>query len=274
MIYELIESYKLSLYEELKKYNILGYGSTATVFVNKGKPEFVIKEIYLESEALKSRKLKELSNNIFINEDEELRKMAPEFIGFDLCNNRMLLKFKYTGVSLEESLSKFNTEKLIEITETVKDYIKIFNKKGLIHGDLHLGNIFIFKGKVYIGDWGKTLEKKLNISKDDLYEVFYPSLLRGIYMAYFFKQNTMASIKKYLNSKGLYKKAIDYTVNEINWQKKTLSYKPKDFIDKTYPKLLKKYLEMILFYETFPYVKEHTKLPEDLYDFVDYLTSL
>ena len=57
-------------------------------------------------------------------------------------------------------------------------------------------------------------------------------------MGYFFKQNTMASIKKYMNSKGLYEKAVNDTLKEINYQKKNLSYKPKGFLDKLFPNLL------------------------------------
>jgi hypothetical protein len=271
MIYELIEKYKLNLCEEVKKYEILGYGSTATVFLNKGKPEFVIKEIYLNSDTLVSNKLRELSNNIFINEDEELRKLAPEFIGFDLCEKKMLLKFKYTGPSLKENITKLSAEKINFIKETVENNIEILNSKGLIHNDLHLGNIFYYKGKVYIGDWGKTITYK--IKKED-FELFYGDLLLSIYMGYFFKQNTMTSIKKYMNSKGLYQKAVDDTIKEINYQKKVLFYKPKGFVDKIFPNLLQKNLESVLFLRSFPYVKEHTKLPEDIYEYTEFLRAI
>ncbi len=271
MIYELIESYKLNLCNEVKKYKVLAYGFTATIFVNKGKPEFVIKEIYLKEDSLISSKLRELSINIFIDNDEELRKLAPKFIGFDICDKRMLLKFKYCGPSLKETIGKLNFEKLFYIKENVEQSLDKFNKKGIINDDLHLGNIFYYRNKVYIGDWGKVIDSK--IKKDDL-KIFYREFLIGIYMSYFFKQNTMNSIKKYMNSKGLFQKVIDLTVKEVNYQKKHLSYKPKDFVDKNYPLFLQINLEKILFYEAFPYVKEHTKLPEDLYDFVDYLASL
>jgi len=271
MIYELIEKYKLNLCEEVKKYNILDYGSTATIYINKGKPEFIIKEIYLEKDVLVSNKLRELSNNIFINEDEELRKLTPEFIGFDLCETKLLLKFKYIGPSLKETITKLSVEKINLIKETVEKNIEIFNSKGIIHNDLHLGNIFYYKDKVYIGDWGKIINSKI---KSDNLNFFYFSLLKGIYMGYFFKQNTMASIKKYMNSKGLYEKAVNDTLKEINYQKKNLSYKPKGFLDKLFPNLLQNSIEMILFTNSFRYVKEHTKFPDDIYYYTEYLREL
>jgi serine/threonine protein kinase len=256
---DLVDFFKLpDLCEELKRYDILNYGSTATVYK---KNNYVLKEIYLESDSIISRKLRELSNNIFIQSDKELSKYIPTFFGFYMCDGSMILKFAYTGKTFKEQLSDLSLEEIKKVVSDVENYIRKFNAKGVIHGDLHLDNIFYDKGNTYISDWGKNIDKRWNISKDDLKLEFYPGLYYGVYLAYFFKQNTKESIENYLNSKKLLDKVKQIADGELNFQTKIMSYKPKNFLKKAYKIFYQDALEMIL-YREFDYVMSHTNLPE------------
>lgn len=256
---DLIELFKLpDLCEELKTYQILNYGSTATVYSKNG---YVLKEIYLETDSIVSRKLRELSNNIFIQSDKELSKYIPTFFGFYICDGSMILKFAYTGKTFKEQLADLSLDEIKKVVKDVRNYIVKFNKAGVIHGDLHLDNIFYYNGNTYISDWGKNIDKRWNITKDDLNLEFYPGIYYGVYLAYFFKQNSMSDIEKYLESKKLLTKVKQYADNELSFQSKAMGYKPKKFLEKAYKIFYQDALEIVLIRE-FGYVMSHTKLPE------------
>jgi hypothetical protein len=256
---DLVDFFKLpDLCEELKTYDVLNYGSTATVYKKNG---YVLKEIYLESDSIISRKLRELSNNIFIQSDKELSKYIPTFFGFYMCDGSMILKFAYTGKTFKDQLADLSLIQIKQVVKDVENYIRKFNEKGVIHGDLHLDNIFYDNGNIYISDWGKNIDKRWNITKDNLNERFYPALYYDIYLAYFFKQNSKTSIEDYLKSKNLLNKVKKIADDELNFQSKVMSYKPKKFLEKAYKIFYQNALEMIL-YREFDYVMSHTKLPE------------
>lgn len=256
---DLVELFKLpDLCEELKTYQVLNYGSTATVYSKNG---YVLKEIYLESDSIVSRKLRELSNNIFIQSDKELSKYIPTFFGFYMCDGSMILKFAYTGKTFKEQLGDLSLNEIKKVVKDVRNYIVKFNEKGIIHGDLHLDNIFYDNGNTYISDWGKNIDKRSNITKDDLNIEFYPRLFFGVYLAYFFKQNSMSDIEEYLKSKNLFSKIKQRADNELNYHLKMMSYKPKKFLEKAYKIFYQNALENVLIGE-FKYVMSHTKLPE------------
>lgn len=256
---DLIDLFKLpDLCEELKTYQVLNYGSTATVYSKNG---YVLKEIYLESDSIVSRKLRELSNNIFIQSDKELSKYIPAFFGFYMCDGSMILKFAYTGKTFKEQLVDLSLSQIKQVVSDVRTYIVKFNKAGIIHGDLHLDNIFYNNENTYISDWGKNIDKRWNITKDDLNLEFYPGIYYGVYLAYFFKQNSMSDIEKYLESKKLLTKVKQYADNELSFQSKAMSYKPKKFLEKAYKIFYQDALEIMLIRE-FNYVMSHTKLPE------------
>jgi hypothetical protein len=240
-IEDLVDFFKLpDLCEELKSYDVLNYGSTATVY-----------------------------NNIFIQSDKELSNYIPTFFGFYMCEGSMILKFAYTGKTFKEQLSVLSLTEIKQIVRDVEKYIKKFNEKGVIHGDLHLDNVFYYNGNTYISDWGKNIDKRWNISKDDLKLEFYPGLYYGVYLAYFFKQNSKTSIENYLKSKNLLTKIKKTADNELNFQTKLMSYKPKKFLEKAYKIFYQDALEMVL-YKEFDYVMSHTKLPEE---FKNYLSQ-
>lgn len=256
---DLIDFFRLpDLCEELKTYQVLNYGSTATVYSKNG---YVLKEIYLESDSIVSRKLRELSNNIFIQNDKELSKYIPTFYGFYMCDGSMILKFAYTGKTFKEQLGDLSLDEIKKIVSDVRTYIRKFNEKEVIHGDLHLDNIFYHEGNTYISDWGKTINKRWNITKDDLNEEFYPSLFYDIYLAYFFKQNSVESMETYLNSKNLLSKVKQIADKEFKYHNEYMTYKPKKFLEKAYKIFYQDALEIILRRE-FKYIKSHTKLPE------------
>jgi serine/threonine protein kinase len=256
---DLVDAFRLpDLCEELKTYDVLNYGSTATVYK---KNDYVLKEIYLESDSIVSRKLRELSNNIFIQMDNELSKYIPTFYGFYMCEGSMILKFAYTGKTFKEQLTDLSLEEIKKIVSDTRTYIRKFNEKEVIHGDLHLDNIFYYEGNTYISDWGKTINKRWNITKDDLNEEFYPGLFFGVYLAYFFKQNSKTSMENYLNSKNLLSKVKQMADGQIKYHSEYMSYKPKKFLEKAYKIFYQDALEIILKRE-FKYVMTHTKLPE------------
>jgi len=256
---DLIDLFKLpDLCEELKTYQVLNYGSTATVYSKNG---YVLKEIYLESDSIVSKKLRELSNNIFIQSDKELSKYIPTFFGFYMCEGSMILKFAYSGKTFKEQLTDLSLNEIKQVVKDVRTYIKKFNEKGIIHDDLHLDNIFYYNGNTYISDWGKNIDKRWNITKDDLNVKFYPKLYFDVYLAYFFKQNSTVDIEKYLESKNLLTKLKNNIDMELSFQSKVMSYKPKKFLEKAYKIFYQYALEKILIRE-FKYVMSHTKLPE------------
>lgn len=78
------------------------------------------------------------------------------------------------GITLKEWLEQehSNYEKL-DLCKTILDSIKHYQKQGVIHGDLHTGNILITpKGEISIIDFGTSLFSRENQSRDrELYLV-------------------------------------------------------------------------------------------------------
>jgi len=228
----------------------IGHGLSASIYKYKNN---VIKEVYLNNDIVKSRKINELYVNYIISKNNELKQYVIPFYSYDLCTNEdkptLLMEFKFVGKSLEEQLYKITPIQLSYVIIEVERIIKLFNYKGITHNDLHPGNIYYnpINNKILIGDWGlSVINSKL---KDDLYVRFYPELYKRTLFSYYINSNKKDykdKAIKYLKSKGLYKDLINEVEREKKYYFKKFTYKPKSFVNKItkdiYDRLLRNYL--------------------------------
>lgn len=246
--------FKENLKDELKLYKPYSFGYTSTIYRND---KYVIKEIYLEAELEKSTKLNELLANCYFASHPRYGCYSVPFISYDIYDRVLLLKFKYMGKNLEESILDFSVNELMKIHKNITHALKILNKK-VIHRDLHIANIFIDKTSldVFIGDWGRGL-----LEPDTEYEDYYFylfSFIRTIKLSYFMKYYRKIPI----NYKLLQKKVED----EMEYTKKKFPHKPKSFYSKLKlyitDRITKNMIEKTLEY------KQQKYLPEDIQDFI------
>lgn len=249
--------FKKNLRDELKTYSPYSFGYTSTIYKKDG---FVIKEIYLESELEKSVKLNELLANCYFVTRPRYGRYSVPFISYDTFDKTLLLKFKYMGKNLEESILHFSAKELLKIHKNITHALSVLDKK-ISHRDLHIANIFVDKNtlEVSIGDWGRGLLEPDTEHED--YDFYLYSFLRTIKLSYFMKFYKNIPI----NYKLLQKK-ID---NEMEYTKKKFPHKPKSF----YPKLklyIKDRITKIMIEQTSEYKKENY-LPEDIKELVKIL---
>jgi hypothetical protein len=242
--------FKENLRDELKSYSPYSFGYTSTIY-KKG--NYVIKEIYLESTLEKSIKLNELLANCYFATHPRYGRYSVPFISYDTFDKTLLLKFKYMGKNLEESILHFSAKELLKIHKNITHALHIVNKK-ITHRDLHIANIFIDEKslEVSIGDWGRGLLEPDTEHED--YDFYLFSFLRTIKLSYFMKFYKKIPI----NYKVLQKKVN----NEMEYTKKKFPHKPKSF----YPKLklyITDRITKIMIEQTSEY-KQEKYLPEDI----------
>jgi hypothetical protein len=226
---------------EKKKF---AFGFTSAVY-RLGKS--VIKETYLSSEELKSEDFfQEIKTNVYFREHSELEKYVVKFEGFEFCEDKIYTRYPYVGNNLSDVILDYTPKELTIIKDTVLEYIKILHKY-VIHGDLHVGNVFISKDKnILIGDWGRAVIKEDYfknegttegyeelIQKD--YKDFIESFNQRLENAYFFKNVPTKKCLQLLEVKGK-KKQFYSTLNfKMEFRKKRFPHRPKDFIEKLRP---------------------------------------
>jgi len=249
--------FKKNLRDELKSYSPYSFGYTSTIY-KKG--DYVIKEIYLESELEKSVKLNELLANCYFATHSRYGRYSVPFISYDTFDKMLLLKFTYMGKNLEESILDFSAKELLKIHKNITHALSVLNKK-VSHRDLHIANIFVDKTSfaVSIGDWGRGLLESDTEHED--YDFYLYSFIRTIKLAYFMKYYQKIPI----NYKLLQKKIN----NEMEYTKKKFPHKPKSF----YPKLklyITDRITKIMIEQTSEYKKENF-LPEDIKELIKIL---
>jgi serine/threonine protein kinase len=249
--------FKINLKDELQKYSPYSFGYTSTIYRSG---ESIIKEIYLESTLEKSVKLNELLANCYFATHPRYGRYSVPFLGYDTYDKTLLLKFKYMGKNLEESILDYSSKELMKIHKNITHALHILNKK-VIHRDLHIANIFVDKNSldVFIGDWGRGLLEPDTDNQD--YDFYLYSFIRTIKLAYFMKFYKKIPI----NYKILQKK-ID---NEMEYTKKKFPHKPKSF----YPKLKLYITDRItkIMIERTPEYKQEKYLPEDIKELIKIL---
>jgi serine/threonine protein kinase len=212
----------------------------------------VIKETYLSPEELQTENFfQEIKTNIYFREHPELEDYVVKFEGFEFCNDKIYTKYPYVGNNLSDTILDYSVKDLTMIKEEILHDIKILHNH-VIHGDLHIGNIFISKDKnkaikdILIGDWGKGVIKEEYfknggtvegyeemIQKD--YEEFLESFIQRLEIAYFFKNVPTKKCLQLLEEKGK-KKQFYSTLNfKMEFRKRRFPHRPKDFIEKLRP---------------------------------------
>jgi len=155
--------------KSIEKKQIKGQGAFGTVY--KVKSNLFIDKIYkkidVDTVAIKIEKIKsinyfrinDLVNSIKISKYASKIKIGPKlydtFVMIDDDNNIKIIKiFEYIeGVTFDKKKWKSPLEKK-EMLKELKKIIRKMNKAGIIHHDLHAGNIMITKSnKIYIVDY-------------------------------------------------------------------------------------------------------------------------
>jgi len=258
---ELLDKYKLELCEEVKKYIPYKYGQTSTVFIDKNH-KFVIKEIYIEGHYLESKKIKEIVDNIRIMEDRQLRNFSVPFIGFDICDEKLMLKFKYMGETLQELMYDKNVNVSDKEYESIKMKVfkinKLFAQKKIYHNDLHPGNIFYINKKIYLADWGRNIIRPIKKVREDYDKIFNGNY----YLSKYIKNYGMEELKAYLITSGLDKVIEENVEKETAYQLEKFPFKPKSFMKKIRPLFYHQYLLSAL--HNNPYIIQKVKDLEGL----------
>ena len=225
------------------------YGFTSTVYKLGNS---VIKETYLSKEELEQGDFfEEIKANIFFREHPELQQYAIKFEGFEFCDDKIYTKYEYVGNPLSETILDYTPKELTIILNKVLENAKKLHKY-IIHGDLHIGNIFINKNKdgkieeVVFGDWGRAVIKgktarilpenlRVEISEEIDIKRFLESFKLRLEMSYFFKNINTKYALKLLDNKGKKKQFFNTLNFRMANRKKKYPHRPADFIEKMRP---------------------------------------
>jgi serine/threonine protein kinase len=203
----------------------------------------VIKEVFLNKDVTTTEEAKrEINANIFLNENPEFEPYVVKFEGYDVCDDRLYIKFEYEDKNFSNIVLDFTVPELYEIVKKVDEILDIFHTK-IVHRDAKLENMYVQrvsqnsqskdKFKILFADWGSS-SFDLHLAKEDK-GYFRRRLTQRLLMAYLFKKNNTKNLLKLLEDKGL-KENFLYTVNEamkIRWEKHP--YRPKEFIESQRP---------------------------------------
>jgi serine/threonine protein kinase len=203
----------------------------------------VIKEVFLNKNVNTTEEAKrEINANIFLNENPEFEPYVVKFQGYDVCDNRLYMKFDYEDKNFSNIVLDFTVPELYEIVKKVDEILDIFHTK-IVHRDVKLENMYVQrvsqnsqskdKFKILFADWGSSSFDLSLVKEDKGY--FRRRLTQRLLMVYLFKKNNTKKLLKLLEDKGL-KENFLHSVNEsmkIRWEKHP--YRPKEFIESQRP---------------------------------------
>lgn len=124
--------------------------------------KFIKKEIDRDAtKAEQEQKTLELSNEIsFYKANAEV--FLSDLVKYSPNINCPFIIFKKTGTSLVKFLkTKRKPETLIKICKKIIDFYTILHKKGYLHYDVSSEHVYIYKGRIYVIDFG--FAHKLNV---------------------------------------------------------------------------------------------------------------
>lgn len=243
-----MEKYKLDLCKldltDPKEFTVYAHGFTSTVYKPVHSSRYVIKEVYLppeeDTEKIKQR-IGELEANILFSENPSLKHMVVPFQGYDICKNRLYLKFGYVPLTLDKELPNLSRKQLNQIIRSVKEVLRQIHKVRA-HGDLSTSNIFLIKQKmgykVLFGDWGADGSKP----KGGDWFYFMKDLKFQLLSQDFYKKYSTDDILKIFKKDGKYDDFIEYSSRQERYLSENFSYKPKEFWERTAEKQLKYYI--------------------------------
>lgn len=225
---------------ELMSGKVIGAGLSSIVRKYKNK---VIKQSFKDYQDLSNdnhnlaKDYQSLANEILINvkiiNNEKIRPYTIPFYGYKFCSGsdsvkvktgardkdkNLFLEFKYVGKSIFDIALKSNLNSFLkELKPKLLKVIEIFYDNGILHNDTHLGNFYIWKGRVILGDWGsasllKSEEKKIYMKKCE------DTINRDIKLLKILKTYTFDEMKQILKEKGLYEKYLEDVKKEIKYQ--------------------------------------------------------
>lgn len=233
------------------------YGFTSTVYKMD---DYVIKETYLSESNLENEDFfQEIEANIFFRENPDLQLYAIKFEGFEICNDKVYTKYEYAGEPLLNTILDYTPKQLNEILEKILENLKVLHPY-IIHGDLHMGNVFVKKDKygnienVFFGDWGKAIIKEdseysLEYIKEHEqydYDLFLKDFKNKLIHSYFFKNVNVKEALQLLAVKGKKKLFFDTLETKLSQRREKYPHRPKELLEKLRPFFFYKVLYKIL----------------------------
>jgi serine/threonine protein kinase len=217
----------------------------------------VIKEVFLNKDVTTTEEAKrEINANIFFKENPEFEPYVVKFEGYDICDNRLYMKFEYEDKNFSNVILDFTVPELYEIVKKVDEILDIFHTK-IVHRDVKLENMYVQrikqnskskdKFKILFADWGSA-SFDLSLAKEDK-GYFRRRLTQRLLMAYLFKKNNIKSLLKLLEDKGLKKNFIDTVNKTMKIRGKKHPYRPKEFIESHRPIIFNNMLFIALLQE-------------------------
>jgi hypothetical protein len=242
----------------------------------------VIKEVFLKKDINETKEAKrELDANIFLKENPEFEPYVVKFQGYDVCDNRLYMKFEYQDKNFSDIILDFTVPELYEIVKKVDEILDIFHTK-IVHNDAKLENIYIQrvkqdtktndKFKILFADWGSG-NFNLSSAKEDK-EYFRRRLTQRLLMVYLFKKYNTKNLLKLLEDKGL-KKNFLYSVNKtMEIRRKLHPYRPKEFMESQRPIIFSNMLFIALLKEYGEeFLKKKAGISKPMSDFLDSIES-
>lgn len=232
--------------EEFRK-NVIAYGFTSTVFKSPDS-NYVIKEIYLPTTSGPKyiKRINEVNMNLEILKSPELKQIIVPFLGYQICDNTLYLKFKYIPSTFGSMLLTSSVKEIKYIYYQVLKLFKIFHKYAT-HNDLNVNNIFIQKtqkgpSKIYFGDLATSYMVKDKYLKNKDIKTFKDNLKENIMILNLFKLYSVQDIFKILKEDNLLEKFNQMYEAQDKWILETFPERPKWFLDKIQPEIFKNFL--------------------------------
>jgi hypothetical protein len=150
-----------------------------------------------------------------------------------------------------------------------------FNKADIYHDDIHPGNIFYKKHKVYLGDWGRLSNNRMKDSLRRPYYSYYEILKYDIYMAYIINQKGLEEIENHLKEVNLYDNFINYVEEKTKKEFIDSPFKPKDFYESTYLVIYRMKLgKTLVVTDKSGYIYNETQLPKDIEKYIEHVENM
>jgi hypothetical protein len=235
----------------------------------------VIKEVFLNKETLEKGEIfNELEINVFLRENPELHPYVIRFEGYEICDDKLYMKFPYEGKNFSEIILDFSVPELYKIVKNVEETFTILHTK-LVQVDSKVENIYVQRVKndtndfkILLSDWGNS-SFDLARAPEDM-KRFKRTLKERLLMVHLFKKCNTKYLLKLVEDKGLKKKFL-YNVNKtMELRREMHHYRPAEFLEAQRPIFFSTLLfGMIMKEYGEEFVRKRAGITKDLSKFLD-----